>query len=197
MKVKRWGAGAAAPAGRLDLLVHTGLIYPIPRRSNPIGETEVLYFVLQPNETGQTGSHQTGEVHVRREQVGEFLPHLRHFGKETHNRVFWAFHAQRAEWGQVTYTCFGARYTPEERLRRFPPTWRSEFVAGRVLVLVAMGPVAILYLLDPVNPDSWPPGLIEVCKVVRDNGRTFGRVRVTGPDFVPADWLIAHLFALR
>ncbi|MEJ5222642.1 MAG: hypothetical protein WHT63_11630 [Tepidiforma sp.] len=161
-----------------------------------MGEIEVLYFVLQPNETGQTGSHQTGEIHVRREQVGEFLPDLRCRGKKTHNWTFWSFHAQRAEWGQVTYTCFGARYRPEERLRRFPRAWKADFLVGRVLVLIATGPIAVLYLLEPSDSADWPPGLAAVTNELQA-GKAFGRVRIQGPEIVPASWLVAHLFAIK
>ncbi len=161
-----------------------GINFP-PERFKRLVYYEVLFFVLQPNETGGTGSHQRGEVHVRREQVGRFLPDLRGLGRVTHDRTFWVFHARRAEWGEITYTSFGRRYQPEERLRRFPREWQKELRQGHVLVLIAVDRFALLYVLDPKNPQLWPEGLARVLNRVQQ-GETFGVDSIPGPDFAPA-----------
>ncbi|HMO53546.1 MAG TPA: hypothetical protein PJ994_03505 [Tepidiformaceae bacterium] len=59
------------------------------------------------------------------------------------------FHAQRAEFGEITFTRYGKRYNPEERLRRFPTAWRDEFEGDNVLVIIPAGDVGIVYFLTP------------------------------------------------
>ncbi len=144
--------------------------------------TEMYWFVLQPNETGGTGSHQRNEIHVRRDQQGTFFPDLRGRG-QTVDHVFWVFHVQRGEWGEVTYTSYGGRYVPEERLRRFPDSWKSDLIQGSVLVLVTSGPNAIAYVLDPLRQNQWPEALARIIVspstgAVRKN---WGRAQITGP----------------
>lgn len=111
--------------------------------------SEGFFFVLQANETGGTGSHQAGEVHVRKEQIGDFFPNLAAHGHETTDIPRRYFHAQRAEFGEVTFTRYGNRRVPEERLRKFPPAWRPDFDEGNLLVVVPAGEVGILFVLSP------------------------------------------------
>lgn len=130
-----------------------------------------FYFVLQANETGGTGSHQAGEVHVRKDQVGEFFPDLSAAGEVTTDVVRTYFHAQRGEFGEVTFTRYGKRYNPEERLRKFPPAWRPEFEEGNVLVIVPAGEIGIIYVLRPEA--EVPQGLEAVWELART--RNYGR----------------------
>ena len=136
---------------------------------------EAFFFVLQPNETGDTRSHQAGEVHVRKSQIGGFFPDLSS-QKETADRPIQCFHAQRGEVGQVTFTSYGNRYEPESRLRKFPPAWRSSFETDRILVVVPVGDVAVLYFLGSPGENT-PSGLEAVWEQVK-TGKTHGRFLV-------------------
>ncbi len=136
--------------------------------------TRGFYFVLQANETGGTGSHQAGEVHVRKQQIGDFFPDLSADGKVTTDMVRTFFHAQRGEFGEITFTRYGKRYSPEERLRKFPPGWREGFEEGNVLVVIPAGELGIVYFLRPEG--ETPESLEGVWDLAK--GENFGRFPV-------------------
>jgi len=138
------------------------------------GDVEALFFVLQPNETGETGSHQKGEVHVRRGQIGGVFPDM---GDErsTADVEFVLINARTAEVGTCVFTHYGKRSTPEDRLRRFPGHWRDKWASGDVLVLIETpgGKGFVYYHVR--RGESLPPGLTFVAEKL-EKGATHGRV---------------------
>lgn len=137
--------------------------------------TKGFYFVLQANETGVTGSHQSGEVHVRKEQVGDFFPDLSSEGKVTTDQPRTYFHAQRAEFGEITFTRYGGRYNPEERLRKFPPSWREDFEEGNIMLVIPAGELGIVYFF---KSNEEMPGALEGVEASAKKSN-YGRFSIT------------------
>lgn len=126
------------------------------------GSADALYFVLQRNETGDTGSHQAGEIHVRKPLIGGALPDISgEFEGENGSVPFQLFHAQLGEFGACSYTYWGGRKNPESRLRQFPAAWRENWETGDIIVLVptAAPTFFILYHLKPTPTDQPEPFL--------------------------------------
>lgn len=116
-----------------------------------------FFFVLQPNETGATGSHQAGEIHLRKTLLGDVFPPL---APEDQNVTvpIRVFNAQVGEWATCSYTHWGKRKRPEDRLRQFPKHWRAAWEHDDLVVLIPAGDgTFVLYHLKPTDPT--PPGL--------------------------------------
>lgn len=129
-----------------------------------------LFFVLQPNETGATGSHQKGEIHVRKSQIGGFLPDLSG-PTSTVDRSIRVLNAKTGEWGDVTYTHYGGRSSPEDRLRQFPAAWQGWETDDVVILVPLVAYHAVLYIFKP--EDEIPAGLGAAWKQI-EQGATHG-----------------------
>lgn len=139
----------------------------------------VSFFQIAPNEVGETGSHQRGEIYVAQSQLGGLLPDLSDRGAQTVDHVIPLFNAQLGEWGTVTVTRFGGRYTPEVRLRRLPDHWFEGLVSGDLIVIVEADGFGIFYSGSSVR--QFPPGLQSALERALFNGRTKGVVQIPGP----------------
>jgi hypothetical protein len=134
-----------------------------------------FFFVLQPNETGATKSHQEGEIHVRKPLIGDVLPEINAPGQNIH-QPFLLLNGLTGEFGDCTYTYWGGRHTPETRLRQFPKAWKDEWETDDLVVLIPFGPTRFIYFhLKPQG--ETPPGL-EAAWRMAQRGHTSGRFTV-------------------
>ncbi|MCL6644041.1 MAG: hypothetical protein K6U88_03510 [Dehalococcoidia bacterium] len=139
----------------------------------------VSFFQIAPNEAGETGSHQRGEIYVAASQLSGLLPDLSGRGAQTTDHVIPLFNAQLGEWGTVTVTRFGGRYTPEVRLRRLPAHWIQQLVSGDLIVIVEADGFGIFYSGSSVQ--QFPPGLQTALARALSSGRTKGVAHIPGP----------------
>lgn len=120
-----------------------------------------FYVTLQPNETGDTGSHQSGEIHIRKALMGDAIPDLApQKPAGTLDIPVTIYNATRGEYGTCVYTYYGGRRVPESRLRRFPREWRMDWSTGDLLVFVRMPSPDLVYTLHHIRKgDHAPPAL--------------------------------------
>ncbi len=134
-----------------------------------------FFFVLQRNETGDTKSHQEGEIHVRKPLIGDVLPEVNAPGENVH-RSLRLMNGRTGEFGDCTYTYWGGRKVPETRLRQFPKPWQEEWQTDDLIILIPFGADQFVYYHLKPDGDT-PPGLDAAWRAAT-KGQNSGRFTV-------------------